>query len=503
MNEEVAWTTATELRDLVHTGQLSPVEVIELCLRRIEVLEPTLHSFITVAADQAMDQARHAERAIMRQTPLPPLLGVPVALKDELWTEGIRSTGGSLVFKDFRPTREGTVAARLRAAGAIIVGKTSLPEFAAWPRSKNRLIPESTNPWDPSRISGASSGGSAACVAAGLVPVAIGSDGGGSIRIPSSLCGVFGLFPTPGRVPSYGSFSYSDGASIGPIARSVRDAALVQQIIAGPDPRDALASNEEPPDVLATIDAGIKGLRIAWSPDYGHIPLDPGVGAVVEQGVSALSDMGASVELLGERLDHPWGDGITGMAAFQAAVAEHRGILHGEIDAATAPDLTSEEGWMWQVFAQHTPFTMTQRFQELCRRYRHLLAPHTEVLIDFSLGPPDAESKSDPEGLLAGVRRVFDRYDILCSPTMPTVAPVVPAGWATPYPDPFMGTNFTFLANHAGCAAASVPCGFINGLPVGLHVMGKPGDEATVLRVCQAYSQYRPVTLRPHLAATI
>lgn len=499
MNDDLAWTDATALRDRIHARQLSPIELIDLCIRRIEALDPTLHSFITVAADEAMEQARNAERTMMRGDARPPLLGVPVALKDELWTEGIPSTGGSLVFSDFRPTRDGTVAARLRAAGAVIIGKTNLPEFAAWSRTKNRLVPESTNPWDPSRISGASSGGSAACVAAGLVPVALGSDGGGSIRIPSALCGVFGLFPTPGRVPSYGSFSYSTGASIGPITRSVRDAALVQQIIAGPDPRDALAANEEPPDVLSALDAGVAGLRVAWSPDHGHIPPVPEVAAVVEQGVSALGRLGASIEMLDESLEHPWGDGFA-MAAFQTAVANRHEILGSEIEARTTPNLASDEGWMWEAFAHETPLTMTQRFQALCGRNRHLLAPHSDVLLDFSLGPPDAESRSDPEGVLAAVRKVFDRYDILCSPTMPTVAPIAPAGWATPYADPFMGTNFTFLANHAGCAAASVPCGFVSGLPVGLQVIGKPGDEATVLRVCQAYSHAHPQTARPLLA---
>lgn len=499
-DNELAWAPAWQLRELIGAGQVSPVDVVEECLRRIEALEPALHSFITVVAEPALEQARHAERAVTRREPLGPLHGVPVALKDELWTQDIVSTGGSLVFGRFRPTHDGTVAARLRAAGAVIIGKTNLPEFAAWPRSKNRLVPESTNPWDTTRVSGASSGGSAACVAAGLVPIALGSDGGGSIRIPSSLCGVFGLYPTPGRVPSYGSFSYSPGASIGPIARTARDVALVQQVIAGPDPRDATSMPAHAPDVLAGLGEGIEGLRIAWSPDYGHIPVDPEVRTAVEQGVSVLGELGASIELLPERLDHPWGDGEA-MAAFQAAVAERSRDVEAEPEAGPSPELDAEQDWMWSAFAHDTPLTMTARFQDLNRRHRELLAPHSNVLLDFSIAPPDQESKRQPDGVLTRMRRLFERYEVLCSPTMPVVAPTASDGWATPYTDPFMGTNFTFLANHAGCPAASVPCGFGRGLPIGLQVIGKPGDEATVLRLCEAYQRSRRETHRPPVTA--
>jgi Asp-tRNA(Asn)/Glu-tRNA(Gln) amidotransferase A subunit family amidase len=237
MSDDLRWATAEQLRGLIGRREISPVEVVQACLDRIEALEPTLHSLITVASDRALEQAAEAEAAVRSGEPLGPLHGVPVTVKDEVWTEGIASSGGSLVFAQFVPDRDGAVAERLRRAGAIIVGKASLPEFASWPRSKNRLGPESVNPWDPTRISGASSGGSAAGVAAGLVPLSVGSDGGGSIRIPSSLCGTTGLYPTPGRVPSYGSFSYSLAGSLGPIARTVRDAALLQHVIAGPDRR--------------------------------------------------------------------------------------------------------------------------------------------------------------------------------------------------------------------------------------------------------------------------
>lgn len=217
MNDELRWMSAGRLRRLIAERQISPVEVVADCLGWIEALDPTLHAFITVAGERAVEDARRAEAAVRRGDELGPLHGVPIALKDEAWTAGIPSTGGSLLFSRFLPWHDGTVSERLRRAGAIVIGKTNMPEFAAWPRSKTRLVGESVNPWDTSRISGASSGGSAAAVAAGLVPLAVGSDGGGSTRIPSALCGVVGLFPTPGRVPSYGSFSYSPYGSLGPI----------------------------------------------------------------------------------------------------------------------------------------------------------------------------------------------------------------------------------------------------------------------------------------------
>ena len=197
MVEELTWKSARELRRLIAERQISPVDVVAACLARIEALDPTLHAFITVVGDRALDDAKAAEAAVQRGDALGPLHGVPVALKDEAWTADIPSTGGSLLFQRFVPSHDGTVTARLRRAGAIVIGKTNLPEFAAWPRSKTRLAGEAVNPWDTTRISGASSGGSAAAVAAGMVPLAIGSDGGGSTRIPSAFCGVVGLFPTP------------------------------------------------------------------------------------------------------------------------------------------------------------------------------------------------------------------------------------------------------------------------------------------------------------------
>jgi aspartyl-tRNA(Asn)/glutamyl-tRNA(Gln) amidotransferase subunit A len=495
MDDELSWMPAVTLRRLIGERRVSPVEVVTACLARIEAMEPLLHAFITIDGERAVEAARRAENTVGRGENLGALHGIPVALKDEAWTAGIPSTAGSLLFKKFLPVRHGTVAERLEEAGAIIIGKTNMPEFAAWPRSKSRLAGESVNPWDPTRISGASSGGSAAAVAAGLIPVAIGSDGGGSTRIPAALCGAVGLFPTPGRVPSYGSFSYSPAGSLGPIARTVLDVALVQQVIAGPDPRDAAALTEPAPDVLGAIESGVGSIRIAWTPDFGHISLDPRIAQATLATLATIEGAGARVEEIGAHLDHPWGDGSL-MADRQAEVAA--GSWELADPGPDLPDTSDEQEWMWKVFAGTEPLTATAAFRSLCERHVRLLAPPSQ----FAYGARQPAAAGDAplpgaEELKSSLDVILRGYDVLCSPTMPTVAPVAAPGWGTPYGDAYMGTNFTFIANSTGCPAASIPGGLIDGLPVGLQVIGRPGDEATVLRVCRAIEASAPQLPKP------
>ena len=500
MENEFRWTTARALRELVARRSASPLEIVEACLATIGELDPVLRAFITVAADRAIDEARSAAEAVARGVPLGPLHGVPVALKDEAWTADMPSTAGSLIFKRFVPSRDGTVAERLRRAGAIIVGKANMPEFAAWPRSKNRIAGESVNPWDTRRISGASSGGSAAAVVAGMVPLAVGSDGGGSIRIPSALCGAVGLYPSPGRVPSYGSFSYTPAGSMGPMGRDVADVALMQQVIAGPDSRDASAMTEEAPEVLAGLDSGVEGLRAVWSSDFGRIPVDSRVAAVAAEALMELSRAGVSIEETEAVLEHPWGDAAA-ITADQDAVAAAGWPTEVPYDETDIPDLSAEEEWMWEVFSDTVPFTASESFQQLRARYVPLLTPPAQVA---ARGPAPAAAAPPPsaESLRRAMEAVLSDRDVLCSPTMAVTAPVAPEGWGTAYADGYMGTNFTFIANALGCAAISVPCGLVDGLPVGLQFIGRPGDEAKVLRFARALEVIRPFpTLRHHTDA--
>ena len=454
MLDELTWTSARELRRLIAERQVSPVDVVAACLARIDALDPALHAFITVAGERALDDAKTAEAGVQRGDALGPLHGVPVALKDEAWTADIPSTGGSLLFQRFVPTHDGTVAERLRRAGAIVIGKTNMPEFAAWPRSKTRLAGESVNPWDTTRISGASSGGSAAAVAAGMVPLAIGSDGGGSTRIPSAFCGVVGLFPTPGRVPSYGSFSYSTEGSLGPIGRSVADVAVLQRVIAGPDPRDALASTANRAGRRQRIGRRCErrcvspGLPTSdGSPSTPALPPPVGTrwrGRPRPEPSSTRSPAASSIP------------GATALSSPTSRPPLPPEAGNSTTPTSTYPTPTPSSSGCGRPSAARCRSAPPPEFRALCQRYRHLLTPPSQLTYQAPASAPTSPTPSPApvpttDELKSALRAVFETHDVICSPTMATVAPVAPPGWATPYADSYMGTNFTFIANSTGC----------------------------------------------------
>ena len=465
---ETAWLSAWQLREAFERRELSATEVTAASLARIEALDPALRAFITVAGERAMDDARRADARAASGARLGPLHGIPVAVKDEVWTEGIASTGGSLLYRDFVPDRDGEVARRLRDAGAVIVGKTNMPEFAAFPRSKSRLAGESVNPYDLGRTSGASSGGSAAALAGGLVPLAIGSDGGGSIRIPASLCGVVGLYPTAGQVPDAGSFSYSPFASLGPMARDVRDVALLQSVLVG-DERFARVPEDD--------DATSRSVRIAFTADFGYIPVAEGIVELVRHALDDLGDAIATVEEVDLRLEQVWETFFVVSAAYGRYRADERPL----------------------------PFTLTPEFDQFRRRPENfeLLCPYTQAAMSY---PPPSELEyaaglARQQRLAEQFAEVFARFDVIVSPTMAVVAPPVDDGWGTPYADEWMGTPFTAVANMLRLTALSFPVGLIDGLPVGLQIVGRAGDERTVLDVCRRLETVRPWTVRPGVAA--
>jgi Asp-tRNA(Asn)/Glu-tRNA(Gln) amidotransferase A subunit family amidase len=491
MDRDLIWSTATELRERIGRGDLSPVALVEASLARIDQLDGQLRAFVTVDCEGARAAARQAEEDVRRGVPLGPLHGLPVAVKDDLWAAGMPATTGSLIFARFVPSRDGTVVARLRAAGAIIIGKTNLPEFASWPRTKSWVGGETVNPWDLTRIPGASSGGSAAAVASGMVPLAIGTDGGGSVRIPSALCGLVGLFPSLGRVPDHGSFLCSPLSSAGPMARSVRDVALLQETLAGPDHSVPASQIGAPPPLLAGLEAGVEGLRVAWSPDFGWIPADPGIVAAGSAALEALGRAGARVEPLGAPVPHPWGAGELMADAFAGAAAwnEPDPVAFGE-----APDTAFAEAALADSSANLAGYFSTPEVRGLLESHAHLLSPPHRVIARTMR--PDAPVPS-PDELHAAMDAIFASQDVLCSPTMAWPAPVAPEGWASPYPDAFSGTNFTFIANATGCPAATVPCGLVDGLPAGFQIIGRRGAEATVLRVARAVEAALPPLPRP------
>jgi Asp-tRNA(Asn)/Glu-tRNA(Gln) amidotransferase A subunit family amidase len=464
-SEELAYTPAWRLAELIRSRHLSPVEVTAHFLERIHTIDPQLNAFITVVDEQAMQAARAAEAAVMAGEKLGPLHGVPIAIKDLSATKGIRTTHGSLLHRDRVPDYDDIPMERIRKAGAIILGKTNTPEFGWKATTENLLTGACRNPWDPSRTSGGSSGGSAAALAAGLCALALGSDAGGSIRIPASFCGVFGIKPTFGRVPSdyEGPGGWRTLSQNGPMAHNVSDAALLLQVLAGPDSRDATCIQEQPPDFgSAVAGPAVHGMRIAWSPDLDGRPVDPDVRQITSAAVEAFREMGASVqedtpEILTDPLiivfstlmltDLAIGLGPTLEAGLEAKLP---GTLVRWVKAAAA--------WPATRYSAH--------LRELERHRRRMDS-------------------------------FFQRYDLLLTPTM-----AVPAFPIEQPPhaidgntvDPHWGfTPFLYPFNMSGQPAASVPCGFTrDGLPVGLQIVGRRDRELDVLRVAAAFEAARP-----------
>ncbi len=463
MDNDLAFMTALELRRLIATKEVSPVELTRMYLDRIERLDPRLNSYLTVTADQAMDSARDAEKAVTSGEELGPLHGVPVSIKDSDNTKGVRTTQGSLVYKDFVPHTDSIVVERTKRAGAVILGKTNLPENGDLGTTENRLGDHCRNPWDTSRTSGGSSGGAGAALAAGLCSLASGGDGGGSIRIPASFCGVYGIKPTLGRVPLYSGPGAPVTTNVfsqpGPMSRTVRDSAMFLQVLAGHDPRHPPSLRQEPADYLAATDKSVSGLSIGWSPDFGYAAVEPRVVETCARAARVFEDMGCFVEESDLALDSP----------FDAFWTLYTTVSYAR-SGRMLEDHTDELTWYGrEVLENGARTTGAETFS--------------------ALGGLDVVKAQFAEQL--------QRYDLLLSPTMATSAFNVgehPKEIAGREVHPFWGfLPFTFPVNMAGLPAASVPCGFdADGLPIGLHIIGQMGDEATVLAASAAFEEARP-----------
>ena len=463
-NEDLAYASATELLDLIANGQVSPVELTELYYTRTERLDPQLNAYLLLTQDSAMEAAKKAEAAVVRDDDLGPLHGLPIPIKDTQNTGGITTTMGSLLLKDHVPERDAGVVERVKAAGAIVLGKTNVPEFGMVGTCENRLGGPGRNPWDTDRTPGGSSGGAAAAVAAYLCPVATGSDGGGSIRIPSNFCGVYGIKPTQGRVSGYTGV---DGPPMpyifsqnGPIARTVRDAATLLQVMAGHDPRDPTSLRERPPDFVAALDRDIDGLRVAWSPDFGFADVHSEVLEVTSTAAGVFEELGCHVEESALILEEPYD-------AF------------GPIHAADS-------------YASLGKYLETQAdlFTDFARFFLEIGAEVTAADYARSLGLVDV--------LKARMTDLFEEYDLLLSPT--ACFPAFPneefpgqiRGGST-FPEQYWNGAFTLPINSIGHPAATVPAGFSSdGLPIGLHIVGRWGAEETVLAASAAFERARP-----------
>ena len=463
IDDNLAFAPASELREMIGEKQVSPVELTALYYERIDRLDSQLHAYLTLCRDEAMQAARDAESAVMRGDDLGALHGVPISIKDLELTKGVRTTSGCLVFKDRIPDEDSIVVERVKASGAIVLGKTNTPEFGHRGTTENKLGDACRNPWNTERTPGGSSGGAAAALAAGLCAISTGSDGGGSVRIPASFCGLYGIKPTQGRVPRYGGRAAPAVANqlsqSGPITRTVKDSAILLQALAGPDARDAGSLRDTPADYLAALDRDVSGLRIGWSPDFGYAAVDPEVVDVCGEAAQVFGELGCKVSDSGFALDAP-------QEAFRVLFAVNTYASLGYLLHEHGDDLTG-------YFRANMEYAATLTAADYAR----------------ALGELDA--------VKAQFDKYFDDFDLLLSPTM-----AVPAFEIEQHPtsiggqevDPFFGyLPFTYPINAIGHPAASVPCGFSSdGMPIGLHIVGRHGDEETVLAASAAFERAMP-----------
>jgi aspartyl-tRNA(Asn)/glutamyl-tRNA(Gln) amidotransferase subunit A len=447
-----------QVSEVIRTRDASPVELLEATLARIDGEGEVLNAYITVCRQEALQQAREAERAIGSGDYLGPLHGVPVAHKDIVATSGIRTTCGSRVFRDQVPDQDATIVQRLNAAGAVMVGKLGLYEFACAP--PNPLFGATRNPWDLERDTGGSSSGSAAAVAAYLCHAAIGTDTGGSIRSPASLCGIVGLKQTYGRVSRHGVFPLSWSLDhAGPMTRTVEDAALVLQAIAGYDPKDTSTVDLPVPDYRRALTGEVRGLKAGIPREYFFKDLGPGIGEVVDRAIRTLEDAGMSIEEVA--------------------------LPHADYIQAS---------W-WGVFAPEAAAIHTALMRDSTDDYAE---PVLNMVGPGHFLPAAVHMKADQARTIitAEMNDVLRSVDVLLTPTSPLVAwRPEESGRLWNRVTDVIGAIAPFTApfNLTGHPAISVPCGLSHeGLPIGLQIAGRAFDEETVLRVAHAYESLAP-----------
>jgi aspartyl-tRNA(Asn)/glutamyl-tRNA(Gln) amidotransferase subunit A len=467
-DNEICRSDAVTIASLVKSKKLSATDVAKAALRRMETLEPHIHAFCTPTPEVALAAAGAVDAKVAAGEDPGPLAGVPIGIKDLVATKDILTVMGSPWYRDFVPDEDDICVERLKAAGAVILGKTNVPEFGYSGVGHNPVFPATRNPWNLAMTSGGSSAGSGASVAAGVAPFAIGSDGGGSIRIPSAHCGLFGMKASMGRVPLYpgcrderypGVSSWESIEHVGPMSRTVADAALMLSVITGPDPRDRYSIPAGDVEYLKAPAEGIKGLRIAYSEDWGYAPVDPEVRRVVSEAVRVFeTDLGCTVERANPGWEDPFPQFWTLVAGDSDLVGMRR-MMKGR-ESEMSPHLVG-------------------------------LLNHPWTAEDFT------NAKMMRQRVCNHMWRFMQNYDLLLTPTLA----------AAPFPLYMQGPEiiegkmvssgawlcFTFVCNLTGQPAASIPAGFTtDGLPVGLHIIGRHLADQTVLAASGAFEKARP-----------
>jgi len=452
--------SAFELSRSFHDGDLSPVEVTQACLARIEALDSGINAFCLVDADAAMAQAEASETRWAEGAPLSPLDGVPVAVKDLLLTKGWPTRRGSLTVDPKGPWEEDApTVARLREAGAVFIGKTTTPEFGWKGSTDSPLTGITRNPWNKNKTPGGSSGGSSAALAARFAPLALGTDGGGSIRIPASFSGIYGLKPSFGRVPAYPLSPFGTVAHVGPMSRTVRDSAMLMNVISKPDARDWHSLPYEPTDYAAELEVSMRGKRIAYSPRLGYAKkIVPEVETLVAAAAKRFEAMGAHVV----QVDPPGGDASE---TFRNVWWAGAGLLLGDLP----------------------PEKKAQLDPGLRRMAEEGAAIPLKTYLQANAARGAYGSK---------MRQFMESYDFLLTPSVAT--PAFDVGRVSPLDDDgrawMQWTPFSFPFNLTQQPAASINCGFTkDGLPVGLQIVGRMYDDAGVLAASAAYEMVHPL----------
>jgi len=472
---EVFRLSAAEIRRRVAAREQSAEAVTRAHLDRIAAVDGKVDAFLLVLADRALERARRLDEALDRGEKAPPLAGVPIAVKDVLDVEGLPTTCGSRILEGYRPPFTATALARLEAAGAIVVGKTNMDEFAMGSSTENSAYKTTKNPWDLGRVPGGSSGGSAAAVAARMVPLSLGTDTGGSIRQPAALCGVVGLKPTYGRVSRYGLVAFASSLDqIGPFGRSAEDVALLASALFGHDPCDSTSADREVPDFAKALAADAKGARIGVPWDFLKEGVEAETLARFREAVAALEKAGATVvDVSLPHLPHAIATYyIVATAEASSNLARYDGVRYGvrtgKGDLRHMYGETRDHGFGAEVKRRIIlgTFVLSSGYYDAY----YLRAQKVRTLI-----------RRDFESALA-------TCDVVATPTSPS--PAFRFGEKTSDPlQMYLADIFTVPANLAGIPGISLPCGLAGGLPVGLQLLGRPFDEATLLRLGAAYER--------------
>ena len=456
---DLCFTPATDLVELIRRKEISPVELMDAVLNRIARLEPKVNAFATLTYDAAMAAAREAESALTRGDPLGPLHGVPVTIKDLIETAGVPTERGSCALKGTVPKIDAPVVTRLREAGAVSLGKTTTSEFGWTGVSRSPLTGITHNPWKLGYNAGASSAGAGVAAAAGYGPLHVGSDGAGSIRMPSHFCGIFGIKPTYGRVPNWPVPNNDQTSHVGPMTRTVADAALMLQVMAGPHPWDHTSVESQPADYPNLLDRDLSGLKIAYSPTLGHARVDPDVAALVEEAVKTFESMGCTIE------QPPTPFGPDGPELIRFLWSAHE-----------------------QAFAGHLEQWEDQMDPGLVACIRNGMGHSMEDYLDM---------RARKLAYVEQIHRFFQEWDLLLTPAVSVAAfpadQLQPDGWPHHVWDWVMWAEFSYPFNFSGNPAASAPCGFTaEGLPVGVQIVGPRFDDLGVLQAAAAFEKAKP-----------